>query len=204
MEFDALQPPTIFAGPFNPTPNQLSTNTGDQSDLSISPYYSLTLTGRLCQAVTHELSAGYEASLSLPSNYVQSHYVNYGLHAALWKGAALGLSGFFEDARDSGGIFAADRTLMGGVAQLEQKIGSKLSLSLGYGFTHGNPEAQPQATLITSNDFNQHAYSAAIAYQLCPKSSLRLGWQHFETEIENSFFNSTRQDRVTLGMRVVF
>ncbi len=175
MEFVSLQPPTIFFfGPFFPTPNQLSSNIGDQSDLSISPYYSLTLTGRLCQSVTHELSAGYEAALAPLSNFVQSHYVNYGLHAALWNGAALGLSGFFEDTRDSGGIFAADRTLMGGVAQLEQKIGSKLSLSLGYGFTHGNPEAQPQSTLITSNDFNQHAYSAAIAYQLCPKSSLRL------------------------------
>ncbi|MEQ1749977.1 MAG: hypothetical protein ABL974_11170 [Prosthecobacter sp.] len=204
MSFDALPPTILFPPPVFPVGILPTLNTGDQSDLSASPYYSLTLSGRLCQSVTHELSAGYEAALTPASNYVQSHYVNYGIHTALWRGAALGLSGFLESTRDSGGLYAANTQLTGGVAQLQQKLGSKLSLTIGYGFTHIDPNAQPQSPFVSSADLNQHAYSAALAYQLCPRSSLNLGWQHFETTAPGFNFGTVRQERVTLGMRVVF
>jgi outer membrane protein assembly factor BamA len=130
--------------------------------------------------------------------------VNYGIHTALWRGAALGLSGFLESTRDSGGLYAANTQLTGGVAQLQQKISNKLSLTIGYGFTHIDPTAQPQSPFVSSADFNQHAYSAALAYQLCPKSSLNLGWQHFETTVPGFNFGTFRQERITVGMRVVF
>jgi hypothetical protein len=113
MSFERLPDSIVFVGgsPFDGLlAHWIRTNTGDNADLSLSPFYTLTLSGRLSESVVHELSAGYEASLALVSNYLQAHFVNYGIQAALWRGASLGVSGHFEMVEDSGGFFAGDTT----------------------------------------------------------------------------------------------
>lgn len=207
MSFETLPGPTIFVffpGP-NPTPNQLITNTGDNADLGLSPFYTLTLSGRLSENVVHELSAGYEANLALVSNYVQAHFVNYGIQTELWRGASLGVSGHFEMAEDSGGLFAGDTTSYGGVGNLQQRLG-RLTVSAHYGYTHFEADSQPQAIVGTFGVFgttDQQAMGLTAAWQLCPKSSLYLGWQRISTELE--FADETaEQSRAMVGMRVLF
>jgi hypothetical protein len=206
MSFETLSDTIIFAGgnPFdpNPTPSMFFTNTGDNSDLGPAPFYALTLSGRLSKNVVHELSAGYEANLALVSNYVQAHFVNYGIQAALWQGASLGVSGHFEVADDSGGAFAGDTSSYGGVAGLQQTFG-KLTLSASYGYTHFETDSQSQALVRVWETTDQQAMGLTAAWQLCPKSSLYFGWQRFSTELEGSE-NSADQTRVMLGLRMVF
>jgi hypothetical protein len=203
MSFEALSDAQFFVNPFNPfNPSQLLTNTGDNSDLSLTPFYTLTLSGRLSENVVHELSAGYEANLALMSNYVQAHFVNYGIQAALWRGASLGVSGHFEMAEDSGGVFAGDTCSYGGVARLQQTFG-KLILSASYGFTHFETDSQSQTLLRVWGTTDQHAMGLTAAWQLCPKSSLYLGWQHISTALERTD-ETAEQSRAMVGMRVVF
>ena len=66
-------------------------------------------------------SLGREAALGLLSNYVETNYANYGVQAKLWKGAAVNLSGFYEDLQDSGGRFAQDTEVFGGSLLIQQK-----------------------------------------------------------------------------------
>lgn len=204
MSFEALpDAQTVFGNPFNPTPSQLITNTGDNADLSLSPFYTLTLSGRLSENVVHELSAGYEANLALVSNYVQAHFVNYGIQAALWRGASLGVSGHFEMAEDSGGVFAGDASSYGGVLRLQQRVG-KLAISVNYGYTHFETDSQSRANRLAAfGTTDQQAMGLTAAWQLCPKSSLYLGWQHFSTALEGAD-ETAEQSRAMVGMRVVF
>lgn len=209
MSFERLPDAIVIVGGgpfdgnlFDPIPGRIFTNTGDNSDLGPAPFYTLTLSGRLSENVVHELSAGYEANLALVSNYLQSHFVNYGIQAELWRGASLGISGNFEMAEDSGGLFAGDTTSYGGVANLQQRLG-RLTLSASYGFTHFESDRQPQTWVGVSRTTDQQAMGLTAAWQLCPKSLLYLGWQRFSTELEG-LDNTADQTRVMLGMRVVF
>lgn len=203
MSFDRLDPPAILVPNIGgiPTANEIRTNHGDNSDLSPAPYYKLGLSGRLSEKVVHELSAGREASLALFSNHVESYFASYGIHAGLWKGANLGLSGFYEVAEDSGGVFATDTTTYGGVARLQQSIG-KLTLAAGYGQTWCQTDDKPQFVNVLSGAFEQQAASVSASYPLCAKASVNVSWQRFKTEWKE--VNTTVQDRVMLGMRVVF
>lgn len=203
MSFETLPEAVIFPffGFFS-TPQQLITNTGDNADLGLSPFYTLILSGRLSENVVHELSAGYEANLALVSNYLQAHFVNYGIQAALWRGASLGVSGHFEMAEDSGGLFAGDTTSYGGVANLQQRLG-RLTISAHYGYTHFETDPQPQTWVGFMRTTDQQAMGLTAAWQLCPKSSLYLGWQRISTELE--FADETaEQSRAMVGMRVLF
>ncbi len=206
MSFEALSDPLFISGnPFDgdpDSPDMFFTNTGDNTDLGTAPFYTLTLSGRLSENVVHELSAGYETSLALVSNYLQAHFVNYGIQTALWRGASLGVSGHFEMAEDSGGFFAGDTSSYGGIARLQQTFG-KLTLSASYGFTHFETDSQPQTWVRLWGTTDQQAMGLTAAWQLCPKSSLCLGWQRFSTELEDSE-NSADQTRVMLGLRMVF
>lgn len=203
MSFEALPEAIVFLDPFVPAPNQLITNTGDNADLSFTPFYTLTLSGRLSENVVHELSAGYEANLALESNYLQAHFVNYGIHTALWRGASLGVSGHFEMAEDSGGVFAGDASSYGGVLRLQQRVG-KLAISVNYGYTHFETDSQSRANRLAAfGTTDQQAMWLTAAWQLCPKSSLYLGWQHFSTALEGAD-ETAEQSRAMVGMRVVF
>lgn len=207
MQFKASSTLVLFANPFDPTPSGRALNTGDQSDLNPDPYYTLSLTGRLNPTLTHELSGGYEATLSPVSNFVQSHYANYSLHAGLWKGAAVSLGGFYEETRSSESFFAADTELLGGVAQIQQKIGRKFTVGVGYGYTQNNCHPHlDQHAAFRDPEVHQHAYSASVVYQICPKASLRLSWQRSEADVPSnrSLLSAARQNRYSLGMRVEF
>ncbi len=205
MSFERLPDAIVLVGgnPFDGIPaHWIRTNTGDTADLGLAPFYTLALSGRLSKNVVHELSAGYEANLALVSNYLQAHFVNYGIQTALWRGASLGVSGHFEMAEDSGGFFARDTTAYGGVTRLQQAFG-KLTLSASYGFTHFETDSQPQAEAGVSGTTDQQAMGLTAAWQLCPKSSLYLGWQRISTELEGAD-ETAEQNRAMIGMRVLF
>jgi hypothetical protein len=117
------------------------------------------------------------------------------------------LGGFYEETRSSESVFAADAELLGGVAQIQQKIGRKFTLGVGYGYTQNNYQPHPeQGILLRDPEVHQHAYSASVAYQICPKASLRLSWQRFDIDVPTarSFLGAARQNRYSLGMRVEF
>ncbi|MES2595067.1 MAG: hypothetical protein V4662_07020 [Verrucomicrobiota bacterium] len=203
MEFERQGQAVVVVFPVGgvPTANEIRSNNGDNADLSPAPYYKLALSGRLSEKVVHELSLGREATLALLSNHVESCFANYGVQAGLWKGANLGLSGFYEMAEDSGGAFAAEALSYGGVARLAQTLG-RLTLSFGYGYTWFEADAQPQAAAASSPTFEQQSACASASYQLCAKASINLRWQRFETQWKA--MDSATQDRLMLGMRFVF
>lgn len=200
MTFGRLVPGTTIDF-FSSTPDEVWINHGDNADLSSALYYKLALGGRLSERVVHELSLGREATLGLLSNYVESSFVNYGIQAGLWTGANLGVSGFYEIAQDSGGVFATDISSYGGVARLAQTIG-KLTLSAGYGYTRFETDAQPYAPATFAMALDQQAMGASASYALCSNASINLSWQRFETQWKG--VDTATQNRVMLGMRFVF
>jgi hypothetical protein len=117
------------------------------------------------------------------------------------------LGGFYEETRSSESFFAADTELLGGVAQIQQKIGRKFTVGVGYGYTQNNNQPHPeQGIWLIDPEVHQHAYSASVAYQICPKASLRLSWQRSEADVPSnrSLLSAARQNRYSLGMRVEF
>jgi hypothetical protein len=90
----------------------------------------------------------------------------------------------------------------GGVANLQQRLG-RLTISAHYGYPHIETDAKPQALLGIMRTTDQHAMGLTAAWQLCPKSSLYLGWQHISTSLEGAD-ETAEQSRAMVGMRVVF
>lgn len=198
MSFDERQPFGLGSSIWDPTITLDPVTNEDPSDLNTSPYARLSLGGPLGERFSHQLSLGREAALGLLSNYVETNYANYGVQAKLWKGAAVNLSGFYEDLQDSGGRFAQDTEVFGGSLLLQQKW-RYLTLTAGYAYTNFDTEAQLQTLRGYSGFTCQHVIQAGAICQLTPTSSLNLSWQRFE--IENSSFT---QDRLSLGLRVQF
>ncbi len=203
FEFDSLVPPTVFAGPFNPTPSQLSTNSGDQSDLS-DFYYSLTLSNRLNSRVSQSFTVGHESSLNLTSNFITADFANYGVTFVAWKGSRITVSGYVENAQASGGLFAQDYFQYGGDIYIAHRLTSHVQLGAGYHYGYSNPDAQPQATQAVTNDFTQQAFNVDLTYILSPKATLNLGYRFYTTQVKNSNTLSFDQNRLVLGFNYNF
>lgn len=198
MSFEDPQSIVFASLPLDPTPTPDPVTNADPSDLNATPYVHLSLGGQLGPRFSHQLSLGRESALGLLSNYVETYYANYGVQAKLWKGAAVNLSGFFEDLQDSGGRFAQDTEVFGGSLLIQQKW-RYLTLTAGYAYTQFRALADPHRSFPPSGSSRQHVIQAGATCQLTPMSSLNLSWQRFE--IESSSFT---QDRLSLGLRVQF
>lgn len=227
MSFEDLPPQVIYGPPMVPFPeeNTFANNTGDSNDLSTSPAYSLTLRGRLTKRFVHEASAGYEASLSQLTNYVQSHYVNESVQADLWRGASLGLGGFFEWSESSGysdgspAFFANKVSRYGGMARFQQNLGV-VSFAVGWGYAKslttsdsrslsrflpsGGYSADDVRGWLPYGDQAQQVLSASLSWRFHPCSTVRLSWEYLNSRLIDVPGWQVSQSRLQLGMRLTF
>lgn len=186
------------------SPDQIRTNTGDQSDLS-DYYYSLTLSNRLNSRITQSVTVGHESSLNLTSNYITADYANYGLSLVAWRGSRISLSGYVENAKASGGFFAQDFFQYGGDLYISHRLSSNLQVGAGYHYGFSNPESQPQSDSAATNDFTQQAFNIDLIYALSPKANLSFGYRYYTTEVDNDKgLLDFDQNRLILGFNYNF
>lgn len=205
MSFDEPRPVVAFWVPFPfilATPAALFSNHGDSTDLDASPYASFSLGGPLGERLSHQLTGGREASLGLLSNYVEARYVNYEVQARLWAGAAMNLSAFYEDLKDSASLFAADSLVRGGSLLLQQKW-RRFTFSAGCGLTRFDVDAQDASWVRFFGSTRQLVFQTGVSCQICPGASLNLAWMHLVMD-ENFTTEDLVQDRLSLGLRLRF
>ncbi len=203
FEFDSLTPPIIFGPPGIGTPNQSTSNSGDQSDLN-DFYYSLTLSNRLNARISQSLTVGHESALNLTSNFVTADFVNYGVTFVAWKGSRITVSGYQEDAKASGGTFAQNFFQYGGDIYIAHRLTSHLQFGAGHHYGFSDPEAQQQATNATSNEFVQQAYNVDLTYVLSAKAKFNLGYRYFTTKVDIATGQDFNQNRIVLGFNYNF
>jgi hypothetical protein len=167
------------------------------------PYYSLSLSQKINDRTSQELSAGYETNLQRAFNNVSSHFVNYGITRQVWKGGQLTGSGYFEYSDSIETFFAQNTTSYGLDLHFSQRLTEKLSASLAYsysntGYRNLNPDLLESSTL----NFRQHMAGFSLAYAFSAKTQAQLGWQGFFSDDDSQ----PPQDhhRVSLSMRVQF
>lgn len=177
-------------------------NHGDSTDLDASPYAGFSLGGALGKRLSHQLTGGREAALGLLSNFVEARYVNYEVQARLWAGAAVNLSAFHEDLKDSGGLFAADTQVDGGSLLLQQKW-RRFTFAAGYGLTRFDVDPQAVSLVRLSASMRQHIFQAGVSCQICSGASLNLAWVHLVSDLD-AMAEDAVQDRLSLGMRLRF
>jgi hypothetical protein len=167
------------------------------------PYYSLSLSQKINDLTSHELSAGYETNLQRALNNVSSHFVNYGITRQVWKGGQLTGSGYFEYSDSIETFFAQNTTSYGLDLHFAQRLTEKLSTSLAYsysntGYRNLNPDLLESSTL----NFRQHMAGFSLAYAFSAKTQAQLGWQGFFSDDDSQ----PPQDhhRVSMSIRVQF
>ncbi len=172
----------------------------DQSDLS-EPYYSIAFSQRLSDRFSHELAAGYESNLDFGANFNSSHYVNYGLTAATWKGGQITASTFVESSDQSASITAGRFNSYGIDLHLAQQITSRLSAGAGY--SNALFEVNGTSPLNGGEaEFNQHIFGLNLGYTLNARTRLTLAYQGYlftQDDVPNADAH-----RVMLGVRVQF
>jgi hypothetical protein len=177
--------------------------TGDQNDLN-DFYYSVTLSNTLNSRVSQALTLGHESSLNLTSNYITSDYINYGLALVAWRGSKISLSGYFENAEASGGLYGQNIQQHGFDLYVAHRINSRVQLGAGYHYGFSDVEAQTNdRTLTNSNDFTQQAFNVDFTYMLSAKSTLNFGYRHYVTTVETGVGDFS-QNRLILGFNYNF
>lgn len=205
MSFDEPRPVDVFWVPFPlipATPAAFLSNHGDSTDLDASPYASFSLGGPLGERLSHQLTGGREAALGLLSNYVEARYVNYEVQARLWAGAAMNLSAFYEDLKDSASLFAADTLVRGGSLMLQQKW-RRFTFSAGCGLTRFDVDAQDSSWVLFFGSTRQLVFQTGVSCQICPGASLNLAWMHLVSDA-NFTTEDQVQDRLSLGLGLRF
>ena len=205
MSFDEPRPVRVFWAlfPLIPaSPAAFVSNHGDSTDLDASPYASFSLSGSLGERLSHRLTGGREVALGLLSNYVEARYVNYEVQARLWAGAAVNLSAFYEDLKDSASLFAADILVRGGSLMLQQNW-RRFTFSAGCGLTQLETENQDVSRVRFATSLRQPVFQAGVSCQICSGASLNLAWMHLATDL-NWTEEDMVQDRLSLGLRLRF
>lgn len=177
----------------------------DNSDLS-DFYYGVTISNQLNSRISHSLNFGYESSLNVTSNYISSNYVNYGLSAIAWKGSRISLSGYYEQAEGSGGVYAQDLSQYGFDVYVTHRINSRVAVGAGYHF--GRTDTDSAGDRANYGNFDQHALNFDVTYALSPKASLVMGYRYYVTDVTSGPGNFDDQDfeqnRIILGLNYNF
>ena len=167
------------------------------------PYYSLSLSQKINDRTSQELSAGYETNLQRAFNNVSSHFVNYGITRQVWKGGQLTGSGYFEYSDSIETFFAQNTTSYGFDLHFSQRLTKKLSASLAYSYMNtGYRNLNPNLPGFSTLNFRQHMAGFSLAYAFSSKTQAQFGWQGFFSDDDSQ----PPQDhhRVSLSMRVQF
>jgi len=175
--------------------DQLAGNTQDSSNLN-DYYYNVTLTNQLSARVTQVLSFGHESALGNVSNFITADYINYGVGIIAWRGSRLSVSGYYEDARMSGGQQAEDLEQYGLDVYLSHQFNSRVRVGAGYHF--GKTDSD-----LAGRDFVQNAFSADFSYSLSPKATLSFGYRFFTTDADDDI-NDFDQNRVVMALNYNF
>ncbi|MCB1208861.1 MAG: hypothetical protein KDK97_06020 [Verrucomicrobiales bacterium] len=180
--------------------NALNANTQDANDLD-DYYYNVTVSNQLNARVSQVLSFGHESSLNNISNFITADYVTYGVGYAAWRGGIVSASGYFEDAKMSGGRQAEDLTQYGMDVYVSHQLNSRIRLGAGYHWGQTDSSVQNIEywrsidPSLPSRDFTQQAFSFDISYALSRKFNIGLGYRYFMTDADSDL-NDFDQSRI--------
>lgn len=168
-----------------------NSRTFDNSTSLNDYYYNFTISNQLNPRIAQQLSFGHESTLNTNSNFVTSDYVTYGVGVIIWRGARLSLSGFYENAEESGGRLKEDIRQYGFDIQLTHRLSEDLTAGIGYHF--GNTDSD-----LELRDYKQHAYSLDLSYRLSRKWTVNLGYRFWQTNADDPTQNF-EQNRIILS-----
>jgi len=178
------------------TENSLyNTNNRDNSDLS-DYYYNITLTNQLNARISQSLSFGHESALNTTSNYITADYVTYGVGIIAWRGSRISLSGYYEDASESGGTEKEDLVQRGLDAYLSHQLSSRARVGFGYHFG-------VTSSSLPDRDYIQHAFNVDVNFAVTRKLSVALGYRFWTTNADNDV-NDFDQNRAIVQVNYNF
>lgn len=175
---------------------QFNSRTYDTSSDFTGYYYNVSVANRLNARVTQQLTFGHESSLNTVSNYVTADYVSYGVGIIAYRGARLTLSGYFENADDSGGRLAEDLKQFGFDVLLTHRLSDHLTA--GFGYHYGNVDSN-----LALRDYQQHAFTVDLNYALTTKWNVGVGYRYWRTNADDPTQSFT-QNRVILSTNYNF
>lgn len=173
-----------------------------------APYYAIAFSQRLTDRISHELAVGYEANVDFTSNFVSSHYANYGLTAKTWKGGQITASGFIEFSDRSDYEFFGETgsgenfKTYGLDLHASQQITSKADVSVGYSFARFENRYPVFGLDALRSSYNQHMAGVNLGYAITPKVRLNLAYQATFWDYQSIPMEDNH--RVMLGVRVQF
>lgn len=159
-------------------------------------YYNVSLFNQLNARVAHQLTFGHESSLNTSSNFITADYVTYSIGVIAWRGARFTVSGYYEDAEESGGRLAEDVEQWGVDMLLTHRLNDRLTLGLGYHY--GNTDSA-----IPLRDYNQHSYTVDLSWALNRKMNVGVGYRYLNTDAEDGR-QSFDQNRFVMSMNYNF
>lgn len=175
---------------------EFNSHTFDNSTNFTDYYYNVSIANRLNARVTQQLTFGHESSLNTVSNFVTADYVSYGVGIIAYRGARLTLSGYFENAQDSGGRLAEDLKQFGFDILLTHRLSDHLTAGLGYHF--GNIDSN-----LALRDYQQQAFTVDLNYALTTKWNVGVGYRYWRTNADDPTQSFT-QNRVILSTNYNF
>jgi hypothetical protein len=191
-------------GNFGKDSKAFNESTNDGSDLS-DFYFNATISNRLTPRISHALSFGRESALNTTSNFITADFVSYGVGIIAWRGSRLSLSGYYENAEESGGSqrsettrdgdgnplkadslpeaesLAEDIEQWGLDAYLSHQLSPRLRGGIGYHF--GVSESSKP-----NRDYTQNSINVDLNYTVTSKLSVGLGYRFFMTEADDSLY----------------
>lgn len=109
------------------------TNT-DSTDAS-GPFAVATISHRLNNYITENLTAGYETQLGLTTNFVELGYVRYDANWRVNRRITLRLNGFYEHAHESAGVLPENAQRFGAGFGFGYQLTKKCNIGIQYQFT---------------------------------------------------------------------
>lgn len=173
-----------------------NSRTFDTKNTTSDPYYNVVISNQLNPRVSQQLAFGHETSLNTTSNFITADYVSYGLGIIAWRGARFTLSGFYENAEESGGNLRENTKQYGFDVNLIHRLGEHLTAGVGYHF--GNTDSN-----LPDRDYDQHAFTADLSWQLSGKWSAGIGYRFWKTVAVNPTQSFT-QNRIILSTNYNF
>ena len=143
--------------------------TSDASSLK-SYYSNLSLLNNLNPYVRQSLSIGHEAQAGTASNFVEINYLRHQTQWEIVAGIRVSTFEFFEDAKESGGLFAQDIRRFGLGLSFGLDVTKKLNLQLEYSYTNrsgsGSRERDPRFVESESLDYYENRFTMEFRYAL--------------------------------------
>ena len=173
-----------------------ASHTFDSSTDQTDYYYNVTLSNQLNARLTHQISFGHETSLNTTSNFITADYVSYGMGIIAWRGARVTLSGYFENAKESGGRLKEDLKQYGFDVLLTHRLSDHLTAGVGYHF--GNTDSD-----LPNRDYQQHAFTVDLSYALTSKWNVGVGYRYWKTNADDPTQSFT-QNRVIISTNYNF